>query len=166
MSNAYRLSALVLMLVLQGACGGDDNAGNESVAADSEDGSSTANPSAQLTAPSNAQPDFPSSLDEDEYDRLDDELDSLPDRVIPRVEDDDKLHFASTAEAQERIVDLIEAGKQVEADKVYASVDPRAQPGGRRATVKTTPYRIATSAFSESITAVSGNSTPSTSGVA
>ncbi len=114
------LIALLLSLV---SCGGDDNASGESAAAGSDGVASTANPSAQLTAPANAQPDFPSSLDEDEYDRLDDELDSLPDRVIPRVEDDDKLHFASTAEAAERIVELIEAGEQGEADKVYASVD-------------------------------------------
>ncbi|HNP62666.1 MAG TPA: carboxypeptidase regulatory-like domain-containing protein [Woeseiaceae bacterium] len=132
--NAW-LASLVLTLLLV-SCGGDDASSNASADSALESGAPNAGQAAQARSPVNSQPNFPTSLDENEYDRLIDELDSLPDRVIPRVEDDAKLRFASTAAAEERIVELIEAGNQPEADKVYASVDANTRNDLTRAIIK------------------------------
>jgi len=103
------IKVIALSLLLLTACGGDES---------SSDAQDTSGSSAERSVPAS----FPASLDRDEYRRLTDELDELPDRVVPRVPDDEKLTFESEAAATSAFIDAISAGDVAAADRILASV--------------------------------------------
>ncbi len=99
--------AILLLLV---GCGGDESSKDSST-------DETPNVAADRTA------ELPSSADEDDYDRLVDELDQQPDRVIPYVPPADRLTFASPDEARDAFIEAIADGDTAHADRIFASTD-------------------------------------------
>lgn len=109
------MSALLAPLALATlSCGGAD-----------EDTASVADPTpapgGAVTASATAA--LPDRVGESDYDRLSDELQDLPDRVIPRLEPDQRLRFPSQSEATSEFVAAVTAGDFDTADRIVASVD-------------------------------------------
>lgn len=118
MKNCRRFSSVLLAPVAMVclSCGGpDDNA----PAADPVAPAGGAVAESASTTPST----LPTRVNESDYDRLSVELQDLPDRVIPRLEPDQRLRFESANAAASDFVAAITAGDFERADRIFASVD-------------------------------------------
>lgn len=116
MKNIRRVlnTCLVLALVAAASCGSDDSPVVETEAPAGE-------PAHRSTGKTGHVQALPDAIDEEDYDRLIEELADLPERVIPRLEPAERLSLTSEDAAREQLLDAIAEGEFEAADRVLAS---------------------------------------------
>ncbi len=120
MTIKKKFLATTVVLLLLNACGGDDSAATGD---NTEPRESTASNAATTRSNAAAEVEFPDRLGEDQYWDLLDAMDEEPDRIVPRLEPNQRMTFASTEAAKQELIDAIRRGDIPAADRIFASVD-------------------------------------------